>query len=451
MDGSAQIWGRVLHKISTHISSATLNTWFKRVQLNKVNNGVAVISCADAFVREWIETKHKVLLTEAVTEVVGEKVSVTFIIDESFDTLKAENSPLFMGSKNTDQSIKVIQQANLNSKYVFEAFVVGPSNRLAHAAAEAISNKIGSLYNPFFVYGGVGLGKTHLMQAIGNRILQIDPKKRIFYCASERFLNEMVDAIRSGKTFEFRDKYRKLDLLIIDDIQFISNWQETQSELFHTFNELHLANKQIIFASDRPPAEIPNLMDRLRSRFEGGMVADISKPTFEMRVAILKKKAEENMIHLPEEIIITIASCVESNIRELEGALNRVYNQKNVTGVIPCEKDVKAMLRKIDDERRKSISPQKVIKEVAEEFEVKISEIKSSSRKARLSLPRQVAMYIIREDLHYKLEDTAKYLKRKDHTTVLNAIKKLDSMMGEDQVFREKVENLRDRVRRFIV
>ncbi|MBN1374035.1 chromosomal replication initiator protein DnaA [Candidatus Dojkabacteria bacterium] len=448
MNDPKTLWNKILETISTQVSSTTISTWFSRANLNKLNNGVAVIGCADPFVREWIESKHRILLTETISQLVGNHIAVTFVIDENLSSKEAiEKTPLFSTGKDENSLIKVLGNSNINIRYSFESFIVGPSNRLAHAAAEAVAARPGATYNPLFIYGGVGLGKTHLMHAIGNRMLNDNPNRKIYYCASETFLNSMVEAIRSGKTTEFRQKYRKLDLLIIDDIQFISNWQETQSELFHTFNELYLANKQIVFASDRPPSQISNLMDRLRSRFEGGMVADISEPTYEMRIAILKKKCEQNLIHLPEECINSIASSVESNIRELEGALNRIYNQKTVTGIIPTPAEIENILKRDIEQKQRQISPKKVIKAVAKEFNVTVKELKGSSRRAQIAKPRQVAMFIIREDLKHKLEDIAGFLGKTDHTTVLNAVKRVSSLILKDDTVREKIERLRQRIR----
>lgn len=456
MDGTSISWDNVINKITPKVPSAAINTWFKRTKLQKFNNGVVVVGCADSFVRDWMDSNYRNLLLETIQELINKDVTITFIIDRSFTT-KKENSKKSNKKEETKSTLfdkeKLITtegyrfESNLNNRYNFETFVVGPSNRLAHAAAEAVSSRLGGIYNPLFIYGGVGLGKTHLMQAIGNRTLLDDSSKCCYYCSSERFLNEMVEAIRGGKTTQFREKYRSLDLLIIDDIQFISNWQETQNELFHTFNEIYLANKQIVFASDRPPSEIANLMDRLRSRFEGGMVADIQPPTFEMRIAILKKKAEQLMIYLPEEILITIAQYVESNIRELEGALNRIYTHKNVTGIVPTAKDVRDLLKKDIEIKRKKVSPKSVISEVAKEFNLKIADLKGKSRKKQVSIPRQIAMYVIREDLGYKLEDTAGYLKRKDHTTVIHAVDKISEMMQNDSGLREKIERIRGKIK----
>lgn len=455
MDGTTISWDRVLDKITPKVPPAAISTWFKRTSLQKISNGVAVVGCADSFVREWMDSNYKKLLCEIIREITNENVTVTFIIDKA---VSVKETPDTKKNKKMEKSLfngdgAAIPQAqgfesNLNNRYNFESFVVGPSNRLAHAAAEAVAGRIGGIYNPLFIYGGVGLGKTHLMQAIGNRMVLDDRSKSCYYCSSERFLNEMVEAIRGGRTSQFREKYRSLDLLIIDDIQFISNWQETQNELFHTFNEIYLANKQIVFASDRPPSEISNLMDRLKSRFEGGMVADIQPPTFEMRIAILKKKAEQLMIYLPEEIIITIAQYVESNIRELEGALNRVYTQKSVTGVVPTPSEVQELLKKDIDQKRKKVSPNMVISEIAKEFNLKVSDLRGKSRKKQISIPRQIAMYIIREDLGYKLEDTASHLKRMDHTTVIHAVEKIEKMVQNDSGLREKIERIRGKVKR---
>lgn len=452
MSNQNEIWNNVIDKLTAQVPSSSLNAWFSRVYLEKISNDVAVINCADTFARDWVEGKYKPLIKTALQDVTGKSVKLAFIVGgQAFGKdvnpmLPVSNSPLF--NSYTKAVVDKAVQSNLNNRYTFETFIVGQSNRLAHAAAEAVAARLGSAYNPLFIYGGVGLGKTHLMQSIGNRVMQQDPDKKVYYCASETFLNEMVEAIRGGKTSQFREKYRQLDLLVIDDIQFVSNWQETQNEIFHTFNELYLANKQIVFASDRHPSEIPNLMERLRSRFEGGMVADISEPTFETRVAILKKKSEQMVIHLPDEVLVTIAQYVESNIRELEGALNKIYNQKTVMGTIPSPTEVQEMLKKDLEVKRKKVSPALIIKEVAREFNVSTTQLKGTSRSAQISIPRQVAMYIIREDLQYKLEDVAKILNRKDHTTVLSAVKKVSLIVQKDSAVRDRMERVRRLVKR---
>jgi chromosomal replication initiator protein len=459
MAETTDLWNKFVTQLKSEVSNATFNAWFSRMKLKKVNDGVAIFGCADSFVREMMESKHKKLVSQVLNGLVDEdNVTVNFVIDEDFlnktedkEEGEEKDGPLFKADSKKQKIQQKISRASLNSRYTFENLVVGPSNRLAHAATEAVTEKLGQLYNPIFIYGGVGLGKTHLMHALGNRVLQLDPDKEVYYCAIERFLNEMVEAIRSGRKQQFRKKYRDKDVLLIDDIQFISSWAETQNELFHTFNEIHLSNRQLVFASDRPPAKIPNLMDRLKSRFQGGMVVDVAPPTFEMKVAILKKKCEQNLIHLPEEIIVTIAQYVDSNIRELEGALNRIYNRKNVTGVVPNTEEVKEILEKDMQQKRQRVDPKFIISEVAKEFNVKIKDLKGKSRKAEISLARQVAMFLVRKELKYKLADTANCLNRKDHTTAINAVEKVEDEMKEDSNIREKIERLRRRVSRKMV
>jgi len=327
----------------------------------------------------------------------------------------------------------------VNSKFNFNNFVIGAGNQMAHAVAEAVSQSPGSTYNPVFYYGGTGVGKTHLMLAIGNEILKNDPSKKIVYSPIETFLNEMLESIRSRKNEDFRRKYREVDLLIIDDIQFISNYPKTQDEIFNTFNTLYLANKQIIMASDRPPKDIQNLADRLRSRFEGGMVVDIQPPDFETRIAIIKQKVDEKQMEIPMEILAFIAQNIESNIRELEGAINKVLSHTKFSGAIPTIAEIENMLQIDIETKRKRINPKKIIDTVSEVFDISSKELYSKSRTAYVATARQTAMYLLREELKLPLEKVAEELKRTDHTTVLHACNKVEKLIEDSASYSEKV------------
>ncbi|HQG57977.1 MAG TPA: chromosomal replication initiator protein DnaA [Candidatus Dojkabacteria bacterium] len=327
----------------------------------------------------------------------------------------------------------------VNSKFNFNNFVIGAGNQMAHAVAEAVSQSPGTTYNPVFYYGGTGVGKTHLMLAIGNEILKNDPSKKIVYSPIETFLNEMLESIRSRKNEDFRRKYREVDLLIIDDIQFISNYPKTQDEIFNTFNTLYLANKQIIMASDRPPKDIQNLADRLRSRFEGGMVVDIQPPDFETRIAIIKQKVDEKQMEIPMEILAFIAQNIESNIRELEGAINKVLSHTKFSGSIPTIAEIENMLQIDIETKRKRITPKKIIDTVSDVFEITNKDLFSKSRTAYLATARQTAMYLLREELKLPLEKVAEELKRTDHTTVLHACNKVEKLIEDSASYSEKV------------
>lgn len=356
-------------------------------------------------------------------------------------TLSPDEAPIFNIPYTHQNLLEDAQQkACLNPLYIFNTFVVGPSNRVAQAAAEAVANNPGQAYNPLYVWGGVGLGKTHLIQAIGNRILDNDPNKKILYCASETFLNEMVEAIRTDKNMQFRQQYRQLDVLIIDDIQFISGRESTQEELFHTFNTLYQAGKQIILASDRPPRDMDGLEDRLRSRFQGGMVADVQHPEYELRAAIVRQKAEEKGLTLPENILDYLANELEDNIRELEGALMQIATNVKIGQITPTEDEVARILGLDAESKRKKFSPKDIIRAVCKEFDISVRDIRGKRRTADIVIPRQVCMYLLRTELDLPLEQVARELNRSDHTTVLHAIERVEEKMDEDEGFRDRVK-----------
>lgn len=451
------IWKIALEQIQLKISPQNFSAWFKHTRLSKIENGIATIICKSNFAKDWIDTNHHKLIKNIVEGIARADLEIVFAVGSQTNesvytasnryentTLSPEEAPLFHVESTHQSFVEEAQQkASLSPGYIFESYVVGPSNRLAHAAAEAVAENPGKSYNPLFVYGGVGLGKTHLIQAIGNRILHKDPNKKIFYCSSETFLNEMVEAIRTDKNIQFRQNYRKLDVLIIDDIQFISSWQTAQTELFHTFNTLYQSEKQIIFASDRPPQEIENLTDRLKSRFQGGMVADISEPDYELRIAIVKQKAENKGILLPENILTFIAKSFENNIRELEGALIRIATHVKIGGVVPTEDDVAKILEIDTASKRKRCSPREIIRKVCQEFGISVRDVRGKRRTSDIVIPRQVCMYLMRKELGMTLEQVAKELNRRDHTTVLHAIDRVEEKMELDDSFRGRVGDVR--------
>lgn len=457
MVNTDETWKIVLEQIRLHITPQNFSAWFKNTSLSNIENGLATVECANNFAKEWIETNHLKLLTTILRNVSKQEVDIVLVVktgertSESAvtdryegTTITPEEAPIF-NIEYTHQNLleEAQSKASLNRAYLFENFVVGSSNKLAHAASEAVADNPGKAYNPFFVYGGVGLGKTHLSQAIGNRVLNEDPNKKVLYCSSETFLNEMVESIRNGTTSEFRASYRKLNILIVDDIQFISEWQRAQEELFHTFNTLYQSGSQIILVSDRPPKMIENLMDRLRSRFEGGMVADVSNPDYELRAAIVRQKAEEKGISLPDNILSFVAKSVDDNIRELEGALVRIGTHVKISGTIPDEKDVAKILEIDPESKRKKNSPRDIINDVCKKFGVSIRDVRGKRRTAEIALPRQVCMYVLRKDLDLPLEQIARELNRSDHTTVMHAIDRVEEKMEEDEEFRDRVGDVR--------
>ncbi|MBN1617974.1 chromosomal replication initiator protein DnaA [Candidatus Dojkabacteria bacterium] len=455
-----ELWKIAMDRVKIDVSPTNFNSWFKDLKLIRVQNGEAVIVCENPFVKDWIEKQYHKKLKKIFTEITRRETKIILTAPNSSiekknkeeehpdkryegNYLTVEEAPIFnieYSHQNYYESSQ--QKAGLNPNYLFENFIVGDSNRVAHAASEAVADNPGNAYNPLFIYGGVGLGKTHLIHAIGNRILNKDPNKKILYCSSETFLNEMVEAIRTDKNIEFRRKHRELDVLMIDDIQFISNWEKAQIELFHTFNTLQQANKQIIFASDRPPEQIEKLTDRLRSRFQGGMVADISKPEYELRSAIIKQKSQDKGISLPQNILDYLAKLYDDNIRELEGSLIKVSSHIHFGHIMPDEAEIAKILGIDPASKQRRFTSKEIIRAVCKEFNVSVRDVRGKRRTADIVLPRQVCMYLLRKELDYPLERVAKELNRLDHTTVLHAIERVEDKIAVDDRLKNRVEGV---------
>jgi len=447
-----EVWKIALEKIQMKITSQNFSAWFKNTELAQVENGIATISCPSNFAREWLDSNHHKLIKNLLEEITGRDIDIVFEIDGGEEKVKSRydgttispnEAPIF-NIPYTHQNLvdDAREKGNVSPLYTFETFVVGSFNKLAHAAADAVSDNPGRSYNPLFIYGGVGLGKTHLMHAIANRVINRDPNKKVLYCPSESFLNEMVNSIRKGNTNEFRNMYRKLDILMIDDIQFISNWDMAQTEIFHTFNTLYQTGKQIVLASDCPPREIEKLTDRLKSRFEGGMVADISAPDYETRIAIIKQKADDKGIFLPDYILNFVAKEFDDNIRELEGALIKVGTHVKIGGTIPSQEEVAMMLHIDSASKRKKTSPRDIIRNVSKEFGISVKDIRGKRRTSEIVVPRHICMYLMRKELDLPLERIARELNRNDHTTVLNAVDRIEEKMEEDETLKEKIHNI---------
>lgn len=446
------LWRSTKENLKLTIGTDVFNNSFGGAYIENVANGVVRISCDSAYKREKILRDYSFALKEALKKACGQNFEIEINLRENAmakDKYKYEyhdprsNQPvdLFSSAENEkNQKEETLKKAQLNPRYLFSNFIVGTNNRLAEAVAQAVVDSLGEAYNPVFFHGNTGVGKTHLMQAIGNEVINRYPDKKVVYISIEQFLNEMVESIRTKKNEEFRNKYRAVDLLIIDDVQFVETFPRTQEELFHTFNTLYQANKQIVLASDRSPKEIKNITDRLRSRFEGGMVADIQAPDYETRLAILQQHLiEKNLnIDVPHEYLDLIAKNVENNIRELEGALTKVLSLFKL-GMNPTEEDVAKLLQIDLDSKRKKISPAKVMKGVSEVFDVKLADIKGSRRTAYVAQCRQIVMYILRNELSMPLERVAKEVNRKDHTTVLHACEKIQNLRDKDSRFNEKM------------
>ena len=448
------IWKIISENLRLSLGHRDFYAWVDGTYLSKIENGVAFFVCPEQFKKDKIEKNHIKLLEKCLLDATGEKLNI--VLDVGFTSKKEKREKkyqyeyhdpnaggsldLFSASEREERKKEEsLKSSQLNPKYRFNNFIVGTGNRLAEAVARAVVESLGTAYNPVFYYGNTGVGKTHLMQAIGNEVIEKDPSKKVVYVSIERFLNELIESIRTNKQEDFRNKYREVDLLIIDDIQFVENYPKTQEELFHTFNTLHQENKQIIFASDRPPKELKNISDRLRSRFQGGMVADLQTPDYETRVAILQQLSSDKKVSVPSEYLDLIAKNIDTNIRELEGALTKVISLISL-GEPLTEDEVAKMLQIDIESKRKRITPNKVITVVADVFGVTIGEIKGKGRTSYVALARQVIMYILRSELDLPLERVAREVNRTDHTTVLHACEKIEKMKSSDTRFKEKLQ-----------
>lgn len=423
-----KLWQKVQEELRTTLSSSIYRTWFKNLSFKEKNETELILICPSPYAKETLEKNHyiSILKNIAVHYFPGEYRIILEVKKIQKNTL---NGPLF-----NQQAPLIVNDQNIiliNRNYLFETFVIGPSNNLAMAAAKAIVENLGKTYNPFFIYGGVGLGKTHLICAIGNEILRKDPRKKVFYLSSEKFTNELILAIQKNHTSDFREKYRQADVLIIDDIQFFAGKEASQEEFFHTFNTLYAENRQIILSSDKAPREINKLEERLVSRFEGGLTVDIQTPDYETRMAILNSKCEEKQVQLSQEVIQYLAENVTENIRKLEGVLSQVitysiFQKKEVT-----LNDVQKILGKREKNVVKKLSPDLILNTVCEYYGVKIKEVKGKSRKAKFVLPRQIIMYFLKKQLNVPLIQIGDYIGNRDHTTVMHAVEKIENLVEE--------------------
>jgi chromosomal replication initiator protein len=432
------IWNNSLLKIEGKVGSSITELWFKPIKLLQLKEHQATIDIPNRFFRDWIEENYPDLIAESLGSVLGFPVNILFKTEEKIDPV-VKKMDMKLESRRQSLARKGIY---LNPKYTFENFVVGPSNQFAQAAARSVSEAPGRTYNPLFLYGGVGLGKTHLINAVGNAVIDRNLNLIVLYVSSEQFTNEVVSALRHDKMGEFKDKYRNLDVLLLDDIQFIANKTATQEEFFHTFNALYEKQKQIVVSSDRPPKEITAVTDRLRSRFTMGLIADIQPPEIETKIAILLKKAEMERINIPEDTAYYLASKVKTNIRELEGCLIRLGAQASLTGR-PIDKEMaKNTLRDLIEEDEKPITADHVQKVVCEYFGLKLSDIKAKKRTKEVALPRQIAMYITKQLTDMSLSDIGKGFGGKDHATVIYSYKQVEEKRAKDEAFNRMIENL---------
>ena len=438
-----KLWDQTLTIIKAEMSEVSFNTWIKRCEPISISNDTIRISVPNSFTQDILEKRYKDLVANSIKSICSKLYKIEFLIasDIKSDETSKEDTPEL--KKNKAVLISDELSTTLNPKYTFDSFVIGNSNRFAHAASLAVAESPAKAYNPLFIYGGVGLGKTHLMHAIGHYILDSNPNARVEYVSSEKFTNELINAIKDDKNEEFRNKYRNVDVLLIDDIQFIAGKERTQEEFFHTFNALHDANKQIILSSDRPPKEIPTLEDRLRSRFEWGLIADIQVPDFETRMAILKKKADVEKLNVANEVMVYIATKIKSNIRELEGALIRIVAYSSLTNKeITVDLASEALKDIISKKQGKNITIGIIQDIVASYFNLRIEDLKSQRRTRNVAYPRQIAMYLSRKLTDMSLPKIGEEFGGRDHTTVIHAYEKISENLNTDENLQHTIEDI---------
>ncbi len=456
MDNREKIWQSVLGQLELLISRANFTTWFKNTFLAEHNEQQVIVGVPNSFTKVWLEKKYHDHITKSLENILSinnlqviyrvENRDISPNISQTIAEIK-EPSQAPVHNQTVINNNKTINKFGLNTSYNFSNFIVGPGNELAQAASMACAQKPGETYNPLFIYGGVGLGKTHLVQAVGNYILAKNPQKKILYINSEKFTNDFIFAIKSGHTDKFKEIYRNVDVLLIDDIQFIAGKEQTQEEFFHTFNALHQNNKQIVISSDRPPKAIAGIENRLISRFEWGMIADISFPDLETRVAILETKCQQKNYNLASEIIHLVAESIQENIRELEGALNRVIAFHQLNNTQPSLESVRALLGGISANPKKAgLTTKKLLKTVADFFDISLDELLGSSRKKELVVPRQIAMFLMREQLKSSFPNIGQEIGGRDHTTAMHACLKISDLITSDEKMKNDLAVLRQKL-----
>lgn len=431
------LWRKTLNLLKNELTEISFNTWIKTIEPISMTSTSIILGVPAEFNKGILESRYATLIKNAIKQISSKEYSITFVIPSQEDNKKYESQS--ESASNEDSVVSI-----LNPKYTFDTFVIGNSNRLAHAASVAVAESPAKAYNPLFIYGGVGLGKTHLMHAIGHYILSQNPSLKVLYVSSEKFTNELINAIKDDKNEDFRSKYRNIDVLLIDDIQFIGGKERTQEEFFHTFNALYEANKQIILSSDKPPKEITTLEERLRSRFEWGLIADIQPPDLETRIAILRKKAQMENLNVPNDVMVFIADKIASNIRELEGALNRVIAYSSLTeSEVSVELATEALKDILSSAKAKVINCSTIQEAVARYFDIKPEEFKSKKRNRDIAFPRQIAMYLCRELTDMSLPKIGEEFGGRDHTTVIHACEKIMEEIQSTPETRRAVDELK--------
>lgn len=464
------LWKNALGSIEVSLSKANFITWFKNTYIQSYENGMVTIAVPNGFAKEWLENKYHLNIIKALKSLDSQVQEIKCVIYQvgnnetnkpsvkTIDGVSSGSSP-FLGYKPSHSSPPVTTNAfrtmklspprgesNLNSRYTFDNFIVAENNELARAACFAVSQNLGHLYNPLFIYGGVGLGKTHLLQALGNHILESSPEKIVKYITSERFTGELVDSIKNQTVDQFKASYQQIDLLIIDDVQFLSGREKTQNEFFHIFNALYQLNKQIVISSDRPPKAIPTLEERLSSRFEGGMIADISRPNLETRLAILETKAREKGLDIDQSSLHFIAENITNNVRELEGALSRIAAFSHFQKVPVSLPLVQRVLAELITQGKKTIKPDDIIQIISDFYGVNREELVKKGRKKTVTHPRQVAMYLLRTELDTPLSTIGSFFGGRDHTTVLHSVDKIQKDQSDNLRLKEELSSLKEKL-----
>lgn len=445
----SETWQEILQHLEKELSRPSFDTWLRSTNLLSYDDRELTILVPNEFAKDWLENRYFSLIKSKASQVMNKDVTLKFVIPGQNDNDNNIKSPVdkMIGLPRPSHLFDEFGSCNLNPKYIFDTFVVGNSNRFAHAASLAVAEAIAKAYNPLFIYGGVGLGKTHLMHAIGHYVLDQHKNLKVTYVSSEKFTNELINSIRDDKTVDFRNRYRNIDVLLVDDIQFLAGKERTQEEFFHTFNALHEANKQIIISSDRPPKEIPTLEDRLRSRFEWGLITDIQPPDLETRIAILRKKSELESLNIPNEVIVYIANRIQANIRELEGALTRLIAYSSLSNKeMSMDLCMEALKDILPESRPRVMTSALIISKVAEYYGMRLDEFKSKRRTRNVAFPRQLAMYLCRELTDLSLPKIGEEFGGRDHTTVIHAHEKISTNIKMDPSLENIVRTIIDKI-----
>ncbi|MEC2055150.1 chromosomal replication initiator protein DnaA [Peribacillus psychrosaccharolyticus] len=448
MENIDSLWNQSLSKMEKKISKPSFETWLKSTKAYMLQGDILTVTAPNEFARDWLEERYSHLISEVLLELTGEELEVKFIIPSNQEDDEFIVPAPGKKRKKNENAQNDFNQSMLNTKNTFDTFVIGSGNRFAHAASLAVAEAPAKAYNPLFIYGGVGLGKTHLMHAIGHYVLEHNPRAKVVYLSSEKFTNEFINSIRDNKAGEFRDKYRSVDVLLIDDIQFLAGKEQTQEEFFHTFNALHEESKQIVISSDRPPKEIPTLEDRLRSRFEWGLITDITPPDLETRIAILRKKAKAEGLDIPNEAMLYIANQIDSNIRELEGALIRVVAYSSLINKdINADLAAEALKDIIPSSKPRIITILDIQKTVGQHYSIKLEDFKAKKRTKTVAFPRQIAMYLSRELTDFSLPKIGDEFGGRDHTTVIHAHEKISKLLQTDSQLQRQVKEIQEQLR----